>query len=231
MEITNNQVSQYSYDKNTTRQTNSSNTTNSFDSYLTATSEVQNTTNTQEKQKVDYSNYTMSDLLNTPYEEAKANYEQINTRKKELIDNGLSESEKKDSAKLFVQMATINYSGNDSFDKGFYETLQNSDSENSLVMFYEIQTNLSDYYYGKDVNASFVVSNDEIHSNKDLTKSQINSINFNDFISTMLKDFNEDLNNASTAQDSVKEQYQLLIDSYSSLQNSYSKSMKEKYYV
>lgn len=40
---------------------------------------------------------------------------------------------------------------------------------------------------------------------KDLTKAQINSIDFSDFISTMLTSFKEDLNNASKAQDSVKE--------------------------
>lgn len=39
MQITNNQVSSYSYGANSTTQTNSSNTANSFDSYLSNTDE------------------------------------------------------------------------------------------------------------------------------------------------------------------------------------------------
>lgn len=178
---------------------------------VSSTAEVKSVKNSgyeQETSKVDYSHYSMSDLIKIPYEEAKANNEQIKGRKEELIQNGLSEEERKESAKLFVQTATINYSSNDNFNKGFYETLQNSDKpEDAVIMSFEIKTNLSDYYYGKDVSASFVVSNNDIHSNKDLTKGQINSIDFSDFVSTMLTNFKEDLNNASKAQDSVKEQY------------------------
>ena len=193
---------------------------------------VKNSTYTQDsQQKVDYSHYSMNDLIKIPYEEAKANNEQIKERKEELIQNGLSEEGRKESAKLFVQTAAINYSSNDTFNKSFYETLQNSDKpEDAVIMSFEIKTNLSDYYYGKNVNASFVVSNDEIHSNKDLTKAQINSIDFSDFVSTMLTSFKEDLNNASKAQDSVKEQYQLFINSYSSFQDRYENYMKEPYY-
>lgn len=194
---------------------------------------VRNSDYTQDsQQKVDYSHYSMNDLIKIPYEEAKANNGQIKERKEELIQNGLSDEERKESAKLFVQTAAINYSSNDTFNKSFYETLQNSDkSEDAVIMSFEIKTNLSDYY-GKDVNASFVVSNDEIHSNKDLTKAQINSIDFSDFISTMLTSFKKDLNNASKAQDSVKEQYQLLVNYYSSsFQNSYTNAMKEPYYA
>lgn len=202
---------------------------------VSSTAEVKSVKNSgyeQETSKVDYSHYSMSDLIKIPYEEAKANNEQIKERKEELIQNGLSEEERKESAKLFVQAATINYSSNDNFNKGFYETLQNSDKpEDAVIMSFEIKTNLSDYYYGKDTNASFVVSNDEIHSNKDLTKAQINSIDFSDFVSTILTNFKEDLNNASKAQDSIKEQYQLLINSYSSFHDSYINSMKEPYYA
>ncbi len=133
---------------------------------------------------------------------------------------------------MFVQTAAINYSSNDTFNKSFYETLQNSDKpEDAVIMSFEIKTNLSDYYYGKDVNASFVVSNNEIHSNKDLTKAQINSIDFNDFISTMLTNFKEDLNNASKAQDSVKEQYKQIIDGYNSLQKNYDQAVRKPYYA
>jgi len=203
---------------------------------VSSTSEVKSVKNTaysqDNQQKVDYSSYSMSDLIKIPYEEAKANNGQIKERKEELIQNGLSDEERKESAKLFVQTAAINYSANDNFNKGFYETLQNSDNpEDAVIMSFEIKTNLSDYYYGKDVSASFVVSNDEIHANKDLTKGQINSIDFNDFVSTMLKNFKEDLNNASTAQDSVKEQYKQIIDGYNSLQKNYDQEVRKPYYA
>ena len=47
MQITNNQVSSYSYGANSTTQTNSSNTANSFDSYLSNTNEKTTTPNNQ----------------------------------------------------------------------------------------------------------------------------------------------------------------------------------------
>ena len=47
MQITNNQVSAYSYGTNTTTQTNSTNASNSFDSYLSNTNEKTTTPNNQ----------------------------------------------------------------------------------------------------------------------------------------------------------------------------------------
>jgi hypothetical protein len=47
MQITNNQVSAYSYGTNTTTQTNSTNASNSFDSYLSNTNENTTTPNNQ----------------------------------------------------------------------------------------------------------------------------------------------------------------------------------------
>lgn len=55
-----------------------------------------------------------------------------------------------------------------------YETLRAiKDPVDTFVVSSEIQTNLQDYYYGKPVNASFVVSNNDIHAHENLTKAQI----------------------------------------------------------
>ena len=92
----------------------------------------------------------------------------------------------------------------------------------------EIQTNLKDYYYGKDVNASFVVSNNPIHTDKNLTTSQINSINIEDFLSKMVSAFSENYENAPIV---VKEQYKQIVDGYSLFQKNYNQAVREPYYA
>ena len=76
-----------------------------------------------------------------------------------------------------------------------------------------------------------MVSNDKIHSDKELTRSQINSIDFSDFISKMVSGFSSQLSDASKAQDEVKKQYQNIVDSYSTLQKSYENEVRKQYYA
>lgn len=193
---------------------------------------VKNTGYNQEVKKPDYSKYSISDLRKIPFEEAKANFDAIEQRSIELSNKGLSKSEEIEIAGFHAQQMALKSSDNNSFNKGFYESLQNIEHGGSTLMMYmETMQNLKDYYYGKDVKASFEVSNDPIHTDKDITKAQINSIDFNDFISKMVSGFKQELNSASKAQDEVKKQYQNIVDSYDILQKSYDKAMRTPYYA
>ena len=199
----------------------------------TSTSEVKSVKNTaytqDSQQKVDYSNYSIADLRKIPYEEAKANYEAIMNRSLEL-DTG--DSSAKELAGLSAQLASTKFSDNESINKSLYGTMQNiTDGGAAMGTFLEINQNLRDYAYGKDVKASFEVSNDAIHTDKDLTRSQINSIDFSDFISKMVSGFSSQLSDASKAQDEVKKQYQNIVDSYSTLQKSYENEVRKPYYA
>ncbi len=201
----------------------------------TQVSQVSQTKNSlsyeQEVSKVDYSNYSLSNLREIPYEEAKANIEDIKQRQNELIENGALENELKGTnIALTMQLSKLNYSDNDKFNKALYESVQTIKDPAKAMMFdLEISVNMNDYYYGKDTYASFVVGNDEIHSYKEsLTKTQISSINFDAFIDSMLKTFTENYNNTSS---SVKDQYKELVDNYTTLKDNYQSSIREPYYV
>jgi hypothetical protein len=200
---------------------------------VTSTSEVKSVKNTaytqDSQQKVDYSNYSIADLRKIPYEEAKSNYDAIINRSLEL-DTG--DSSAKELAGLSAQLASTKFSDNESINKSLYGTMQNiTDGGAAMGTFLEINQNLRDYAYGKEVKASFEVSNDAIHTDKGLTKSQINSIDFSDFISKMVSGFSSQLSDASKAQDEVKKQYQNIVDSYSTLQKSYENEVRKPYYA
>src|SRR6218665_3847323 len=149
-----------------------------------STSEVKNVKNTaysQQTSKVDYSNYTPSQIKEIPYEEAKANYDEISKRIADLGNQVLSFDESNKHIDASIQLRKVKMSDNDKLNKAVYETLRAiKDPLKSSEIDSEIQTNLQDYYYGKDVNASFVVSNNPIHTDKNLTTAQLNSINVED---------------------------------------------------
>ena len=190
---------------------------------------VKNTAYTQDsQQKVDYSNYSIADLRKIPYEEAKANRDAIVNRSLEL-DTG--DSSAKELAGLSAQLASTKFSDNESINKSLYGTMQNiTDGGAAMGTFLEINQNLRDYAYGKDVKASFEVSNDAIHTDKDLTRSQINSIDFSDFISKMVSGFSSQLSDAPKNDDVLKKQYQNIVDSYTTLQKSYESEVRKPYY-
>ena len=230
MQITNNQIIQNnsSSNSNSTTQVNSEDKTVSFDSYLTAISEVQSVKNTaysQQTSKVDYSNYTPSQIKEIPYEEAKANYDAINQRINDLGMKVFSFDEGNVYSDACTQLCSVKLSDNDKLNKAVYETLRAiKDPIESMTVSSEIHTNLQDYYYGKPINASFVVSNNPIHTDKNLTKSELNSINVEDFLSKMISAFSEDYANTSGV---VKQQYKEIVDGYSLFQKNYN-TEKEK---
>ena len=199
---------------------------------VSSTSEVKNVQNTaysQQTSKVDYSNYTPSQIKEIPYEEAKANYDEISKRINDIDDQKLSFDESNMKSNVFFQLSKVKLSDNDKLNKAVYETMRAiKDPVESMVVGDEINANLKDYYYGKDVNASFVVSNNPIHTDKNLTTAQLNSINVEDFLSKMVSAFSEDYENAPLF---VKEQYKQIVDGYSLFQKNYNQAVREPYYA
>ena len=203
-----------------------------FVNSISSTSEVKSVKNTaysQQTSKVDYSNYTPSQIKEIPYEEAKANYDEIKARIDDLGKQVLSSEEGNKHINNVFQLSKVKLSDNDKLNKAVYETLRAiKDPIESLTVSSEIQTNSQDYYYGKDVNASFVVSNNQIHTDKNLTTSQINSINVEDFLSKMVNAFSEDYENAPL---NIKEQYKQIVDGHSLFQKNYNQAVREPYYA
>jgi hypothetical protein len=203
-----------------------------FVNSISSTSEVKSVKNTaysQQTSKIDYSNYTPSQIKEIPYEEAKANYDEISKRLADLGNQVLSFDESNKHIDASTQLRRVKLSDNDKLNKSVYETLRAiKDPIESITVSSEIQTNLQDYYYGKDVNASFVVSNDPIHTDKNLTTAQINSINVEDFTSKMISAFSEDYENAPL---NIKEQYKQIVDGYSLFQKIYNQAVREPYYA
>ncbi len=199
---------------------------------VNSTSEVKSVKNTaysQQTSKIDYSNYTPSQIKEIPYEEAKANYDEISKRLADLGNQVLSFDESNKHIDASTQLRRVKLSDNDKLNKAVYETLRAiKDPIESITVSSEIQTNLQDYYYGKDVNASFVVSNNSIHTDKNLTTAQINSINVEDFLSKMVSSFSEDYENAPL---NIKEQYKQIVDGYSLFQKNYNQAVREPYYA
>ena len=203
-----------------------------FVNSISSTSEVKSVKNTaysQQTSKIDYSNYTPSQIKEIPYEEAKANYDEIKARIDDLGKQVLSSDEGNKHINNVFQLSKVKLSDNDKLNKAVYETMRAiKDPFESVMMGDEINTNLKDYYYGKDVNASFVVSNNPIHTDKNLTTAQINSINVEDFLSKMVSAFSEDYENAPLF---VKEQYKQIVDGYSLFQKNYNQAVREPYYA
>lgn len=232
MQIIDNQIIQNSYKINSTNKTNSENKTVPFESYLNAINEVQSVKNSiysQSSPKIDYSNYTPAQIKEIPYEEAKANYDAINQRINDLGMKVFSFDEGMVYSDACTQLCSVKLSNNDKLNKAVYETLRAiKDPIESITVSDEIHTNLQDYYYGKPVNASFVVSNNDIHAHENLTRAQLNSINVEDFLSKMVGAFTEDYLNAPI---SVKNQYKQIIDGYNLFQQNYNQTKKEPYYA
>lgn len=232
MQVIDNQIIQNSYKINSTNETNTENKTLSFESYLNAINETQSVKNSaysQETTKVDYSNYNYADFREIPYEEAKINIDSIKERLEELYDGNQTLAESNDAMGIETLFYSLIYSDNDKLNKAMYETLRAmKDPIDAHVMRSEIQTNLQDYYYGKPVNASFVVSNNDIHAHEILTRAQLNSINVEDFLSKMVGAFSEDYENAPMY---VKDQYKQIVDGYNLFQQNYNQTKKESYYA
>ncbi len=199
----------------------------------TSTSEVKSVKNTaytqDNQQKVDYSNYSMADLRKIPYEEAKGNFDAIMNRASEL---SVDDKSVKESAGVIAQLESTRVSDNNTFNKSLYESVQNiEDGGAAWYAKFEIMENLKDYASGtQDVKPSWMITEGTSSTEKELTRSQINSIDFSAFISKMVSGFSSQLANASKNDDTLKKQYQNIVDSYSTLQKSYENEVRKPYY-
>ena len=200
----------------------------------TSTSEVKSVKNTayiqDSQQKVDYSNYSMADLRKIPYEEAKGNFDAIMNRASEL---SIDDKSVKESAGVIAQLESTRVSDNNTFNKSLYESVQNiQDGGAAWYAKFEIMENLKDYASGtQDVKPSWMITEGTDSTEKELTRSQINSIDFSDFISKMVSGFSSQLANAPKNDDVLKKQYQNIVDSYSTLQKSYENEVRKPYYA
>ena len=87
--------------------------------------------------------------------------------------------------------------------------------------------NLKEYASGvQDIKPSFMVNDNSTNTYKEPTKSQINSIDFSDFISKMVNEVFDSTNTKSE----VKKQYQNIADAYTNLQKSYESEIRKPYY-
>ena len=200
----------------------------------TSTSEVKSVKNTaytqDSQQKVDYSNYSIADLRKIPYEEAKGNFDAIMNRASEL---SIDDKWVKESAGVTAQLAATQATDNNSFNKSLYGTLQNiQDGGAATVAQLEVMHNLREYASGtQDVKPSWMITEGSASTYKEPTRSQINSIDFSDFISKMVSGFSSQLADAPKNDDTLKKQYQNIVDSYSTLQKSYENEVRKPYYA
>jgi len=207
-------------------------------SYIKEVSKVSKTnivsgySQTEEKTPIDYSNYSVSEIRDISYSEAKENYDQIEDRLHDLSKNNISEYENGQGGAAFFQLHAVNYSNNEKLNEAKYETMRNMEEEADVIHFsIELQTNLEDYYYGKETTASFQINGTDgsNHAHKELNSTQLSNINMDDFIDKMLETFIEDYNSAKSG--TIKEQYKGIVDGYSSFKENYDKAVTEPYYA
>jgi len=201
-------------------------------SKVSKTNVVSGYSQTEEKSQIDYSNYSPSEIRDISYDEAKENYEQIKERVDDLGKEDLSESEKNELFGVHFQLGKVNQSNNEKLNEATYETMRNLENPNDVSVFsLKLQTNLQDYYYGKDTTASFQINGTDgsNHVHKELNSTQLSNINVDDFIDKMLATFTDDY--ASAKSGTIKEQYKGIVDGYSSFKENYDKAVTEPYYA
>jgi len=201
-------------------------------SKLSKTNAVSGYSQTEEKTQVDYSNYSASEIRDIPYDEAKENYDQIEDRLNDLSKNNISEYENGQHGSACFQLHAVNYSNNEKLNEAKYEAMRNMEEEADVIHFsIELQTNLQDYYYGKETTASFQINGTDgsNHVGTNLNEVQLSNINIDDFIDKMLETFTEDYNSVKSG--TIKEQYKSIVDGYSSFKENYDKAVTEPYYA
>ena len=197
------------------------------------TQEVKGTKETyyKEAQKVDYSNYSADDLMQIPFEEAKVNQESIDKRSTELNDDGKINA--KQASKLLSLKGALNFSGNSSIDKAYYETLQSVAPEKTGFLALEFQMNFQGFAQGEEISPTFMKDGRSGNGSYLLNKNQATSVDFDAFINSAIASFEKNLTKAksSNAENSVQNQYQGIVDFYKTFQDNFNKATKEPYYA
>jgi hypothetical protein len=198
------------------------------------TQEVKGTKETyyKEAQKVDYSKYSADDLMQIPFEEAKVNQESIDKRYQELADDGKINDKK--FGKLLDLKGALNFSGNSSIDKAYYETIQSiQPPEKTGFLSLEFQMNFQGFAQGEDISPTFMKDGRSGNGSYLLNKNQATSVDFDAFINSAIASFEKNLTKAksSNAENSVQNQYQGIVDFYKTFQDNFNKATKEPYYA
>ena len=198
------------------------------------TQEVKGTKETyyKEAQKVDYSKYSADDLMQIPFEEAKVNQESIDKRVKELSDDGKINDKK--FGKFIDLKRALNFSGNNSIDKAYYETIQSvKPEEKTGLLSFEFQMNFQGFAQGEDISPTFMKDGRSGNGSYLLNKNQATSVDFDAFINSAIASFEKNLTKAksSNAENSVQNQYQGIVDFYKTFQDNFNKATKEPYYA
>ncbi|MCT7432230.1 hypothetical protein [Aliarcobacter cryaerophilus] len=198
------------------------------------TQEVKGTKETyyKEAQKVDYSKYSADDLMQIPFEEAKVNQESIDKRVKELSDDGKINDKK--FGKFIDLKRALNFSGNSSIDKAYYETIQSiQPPEKTGLLSFEFQMNFQGFAQGEDISPTFMKDGRSGNGSYLLNKNQATSVDFDAFINSAIASFEKNLTKAksSNAENSVQNQYQGIVDFYKTFQDNFNKATKEPYYA
>ncbi|WP_164701128.1 hypothetical protein, partial [Aliarcobacter cryaerophilus] len=190
------------------------------------TQEVKGTKETyyKEAQKVDYSKYSADDLMQIPFEEAKVNQESIDKRSTELNDDGKINA--KQASKLLSLKGALNFSGNSSIDKAYYETLQSVAPEKTGFLALEFQMNFQGFAQGEDINPTFMKDGRSGNGSYLLNKNQATSVDFDAFINSAISSFEKNLTKAksSNSETSVQNQYQGIVDFYKTFQDNFNKA-------
>ncbi|MCT7522357.1 hypothetical protein [Aliarcobacter cryaerophilus] len=198
------------------------------------TQEVKGTKETyyKEAQKVDYSKYSADDLMQIPFEEAKVNQESIDKRVKELSDDGKINDKK--FGKFIDLKRALNFSGNSSIDKAYYETIQSiQPPEKTGLLSFEFQMNFQGFAQGEDISPTFMKDGRSGNGSYLLNKNQATSVDFDAFINSAIASFEKNLTKAksSNSETSVQNQYQGIVDFYKTFQDNFNKATKEPYYA
>ena len=248
MQITNNQVSSYSYGANSTTQTNSTNTAN-FDSYLSNTNEKTTTPNNQTSKIVafidKYNGFSslsstdekifrdiLSDGILRNEEIKDLSYEQMKELKN-LVDLVYSSGESASNVPVLgtefaTGLSAINKTNNDKFNKALFETVQTINDDMERMNFLsEVSDNL-----GWNDKTTLIPERDVPELRKDSTKENWEIKDYKSFIQTLLSKYKE-IYESPAIQSSTEslERYEKLLKSLSTLGKNYNEIKNEVKYV
>ena len=247
MQITNNQVSSYSYGANSTTQTNSTNATNSFDSYLSNTNE-KTTTSTNQTSKIvafidKYNGFSslsptdekifrdiLSDNKFTKDEANSLTYEQVEKIANFLLPSGLSVEEINSMpiVQSGVDLLATRATGDREFNEAFYNTLKEIDSSlDANKLRSEVYNNLGQLHLEKELKATFQYHGSYLANPWEFENIQAD---FGMFIKNVINHHEEIISNPKV-NPIAKKQFQEIVDLYDILQKNYNEIKNEAKYV
>lgn len=248
MQITNNQVSSYSYGANSTTQTNNStNATNSFDSYLSNTNEKTTTPNNQTSKIVafidKYNGFSslsptdekifrdiLSDDKFTKDEANSLTYEQVEKIANFLLPSGLSVEEINSMpiVQSGVDLLATRATGDREFNEAFYNTLKEIDSSlDANKLRSEVYNNLGQLHLEKELKATFQYHGSYLANPWEFENIQAD---FGMFIKNVINHHEEIISNPKV-NPIAKKQFQEIVNLYDILQKNYNEIKNEAKYV